>query len=209
MKKILIVVILACISLTFHSQSRKIKEFVIQTESILSLPINNQHIIAYENLQRDIKQNRYTNYGGHKKLKDQLALSNIEKRVLDSVSLQYKRKDAIQLKDQERIEVLRRDSITLASKIAEQYAQDSIRIVQELKEQKNRAIQDSINKVRSKGPDFKVIEGKGSGAFSNFPNTLAQIFKKNATVESIVATFQRYRAYYCCGIPEWTKRTFL
>lgn len=44
--------------------------------------------------------------------------------------------------------------------------------------------------------DFNVIKGTGSGTFSNSPNALARIFTKNATVESIVATFQRYRAYY-------------
>lgn len=43
-------------------------------------------------------------------------------------------------------------------------------------------------------PDLKYIDGKGNSTFNDSPNTLARIFTKNATVESIIATFPKYSA---------------
>lgn len=66
----------------------------------------------------------------------------------------------------------------------------------------NIVTEDTIKQEAKQDPDFDVVEGKGSGTFSNSPNTLARIFTKNATVESVVATFQRYRAYYAEEFPD-------
>lgn len=65
-----------------------------------------------------------------------------------------------------------------------------------IKKEKENAVEEKTIGKEKEDPDFSVIKGKGNGTFSDAPNTLARIFTSNATVESIVATFPYYIAYY-------------
>ncbi|MDR2947588.1 MAG: hypothetical protein LBV71_00110 [Prevotella sp.] len=203
MKKVifLIIVVLFCATITGYSQSKHIKLFEEKANSILKKPINNKSFEAYNNLQREAKMKRYTYSDGRQKKKNDAIMNTIERKIFDSISIYEKRKEEFRL-EQNRIASIRRDSIKLANEKAEQHRLDSIKISQEQKKQKEVAIRDSIDMIRKNDPDFTVVKGTGSGTFSSSPNTLVRAFTKNATVESIVSTFQRYIAYYAKEFPD-------
>lgn len=201
MKKIkcIILVILSCITITGYSQSKKTKKFVQRIEQELFSP--NSVKPNYEYAEKEIYAYYMTFIYGTKKQEDKKLLDSLQKRIADSITIKEERKREIFNREYRYrfiADSLRKDSI----RIAVQHFQDSIKVTQELKRQRDEAVRDSINQVKAKDPDFNVIEGRGSGTFSNSPNALARIFTKNATVESIVATFQRYRAYYAEEFPD-------
>ncbi|WP_163273840.1 hypothetical protein [Dysgonomonas sp. 511] len=202
MKKVifLIIVVLFCATITGYSQSKHIKLFEEKANSILKMPINNKSSEAYNNLQREAKMKRYTYSDGRQKKKNDAIMNTIERRIFDSISIYEKRKEEFRL-EQNRIASIRRDSIKLANETAEQQKQDSIIKSREIAAQKSQLFRDSVYQLNVSVEDFSVIQSKGNGTFNISPNTLARIFSKNATVESIVATFPKYSAYYADAKP--------
>lgn len=205
MRKIilLIAVMLSFMSIAGYSQSKKTKKFVQRIEEELFSP--NSTKPNYESAERERYAYYMTFIYGTRKKEDKKLLDSLQKRITDSISVRDARNREIEkqkFRSRFIADSLRKDSIRIIREEAKQHVQDSIKVVQELKRQRDEAVQDSINRVRAKDPDFNVAKGKGSGTFSNSPNTLAQISTKNATVESIVATFQRYRGYYAEEFPD-------
>ncbi|MEN9917790.1 MAG: hypothetical protein RL662_226 [Bacteroidota bacterium] len=203
MKKTFVIICLLCLSITGYSQSKKTKKLVQRIEEELFSP--NSSSTNYESAEREIYAYYMTFIYGTRKEDDKKLLDSLEKRITDSISVRDERNRRIanqKFRSKFIADSLRKDSIRIVREVAKQHLQDSIKVVQELKRQRDEAVRDSINEIRAKDPDFDVVKGKGNGTFSNSPNILAQIFKKNATVESIVATFQRYRGYYAEEFPD-------
>lgn len=200
MKKIFLILILIYLTLSGYSQSKHIKLFEEKANSILKIPINNKSFEAYNNLQREAEMKRYTYSDGRQKKKNDAIMNTIERRIFDSIFIYEKRKEEFRL-EQNRITSIRRDSIKLANEKAEQHKQDSIKISREIAAKKSQLFRDSVYQLNVSVEDFSVIQSKGNGTFNVSPNTLARIFSKNATVESIVATFPKYSAYYADAKP--------
>lgn len=214
MKKLLFVFCLFCLSITGYSQRKETKIFVNEKRATLDkMSVSKTPIEAYESLKGNVESYSRTlnkKWGNSLPMefvwddmpkKDRMLLQSLYYSIRDSISERiYYDKEIARL---ENIRIQQQnDSIKLAEEKAAKLYQDSIKIAQELKIQRDKAVRDSISQEKAKDPDFNVIDGKGNGTFTDSPNTLARIFTKNATVESIVATFQRYRAYYATEFPD-------
>lgn len=214
MKKIITIVCLLCISITGYSQRKETKAFVTEKRATLDvMPVLKTSTQEYENLIGTVERYARTlSKRGDNTIpiefvwdympkNEQKALSPLYNAVRDSLSMRYaydreiEKLEKIQLQHRE-------DSLRHIREKEYQRIQDSIKISQEQRKQKEVALRDSINKVKENDPDFTVIKGNGNGTFSNSPTTLLRVFAKNATVESIVATFQRYIAYYPTDFPD-------
>ncbi|MFT4224325.1 hypothetical protein [Dysgonomonas sp.] len=213
MKKLIIIIFLACISITGYSQRKETKAFVNEKRMALdAMNVLNTSAQEYKNLMSAIESySRTLSKRGDNVIptvfiwdympkNEQKVLYPLYLAARDSLSKRFAYDREIEKLEKIRIQN-REDSIRHIKEKERQQIQDSLKIVQELKQQRKEAIRDSISQEKAKDPDFNVIESKGSGTFSNSPNVLAQIFTKNATVESIVATFQRYIAYYAEEFP--------
>lgn len=214
MKKLLFISCLFCLSITGYSQRKETKIFVSEKRATLdNMPVSKTSPEDYQNLRNVVENYSRTlnkKWGNSLPMefvwdgipkKDKILLQSLYISIRDSISKRYYYDKEVARLENIRIQQ-QNDSIKLAKEKAAKLYQDSIKIAQELKIQRDKAVRDSISQEKAKDPDFNVIDGKGNGTFTDSPNTLARIFTKNATVESIVATFQRYRAYYATEFPD-------
>lgn len=214
MKKTFIIICLFCLGITGYSQRKETKIFVSEKRAILDkMCVSKTTSEDYQNLINIVENySRKLNKKWGNSLpmvfvwddipkKDKTLLRSLYTSIRDSISKRYSYDEEIARLEKLRIQQ-QNDSIKLAKEKAARLYQDSIKVAQELKIQRDKAVKDSISQEKAKDPDFKVIKGKGNGTFSDSPNTLARLFAKNATVESIVASFQRYRAYYATEFPD-------
>lgn len=204
MRKIilLITVILFCINITAYSQRKETKIFVSDKRATLDkMPVLKTSYEDYSLLKACVEEYARTLNKKWGSLPIEFIWDDIPKkdRIL-LISLRSSIRDSINKRNQydremEKLEKIRlyqqNDSIRLAREKAKRLYQDSINEAQERKKHRDRAIRDSI---RAKDPDLNAASGKGNSTFSDAPNTLARIFTKNATIESIVSTFPSYSA---------------
>ena len=169
MKKISIIILLACLSLYSYSQSKQVLQIETGIELyLLKNPINNKQIFAdYRNLQSEIGKIQTSNKRKLKK-KDNIILDALNRKLSDSIYLFLQREEKtrkINLERERRVQIyvdsLRKDSIqkaeiTLKIKLAQQ---DSIR----------RKIQQDFFSVES------IVKSIGKNAYSkeNIENTLS------------------------------------